>query len=190
MYRPQSHPPTPGTKQYKIFYKILLLGLSLFYSTANWSLSTDKEKNIEIESDSAEFDNTTGTITYQGNVSVSQGSIHIKGEYLTVQLKDEEIQNLTIQGKPSTFRQLPNDSDIHDDAQATTIKYDQAKDLVILIGNASVNQEQLHLQSEYIEYNTELNTIKLNNKNNTTNADEPSKKRVKIIYKPKTKNAN
>lgn len=178
-------------EQYTALYRILLLSISLCFSVTAWSLATDKEQTIEIEADNAEFDNEMGLITYHGNVLVTQGSIRISGNTLTMHVKNNQPQTLIIQGQPSRFRQLPDNSDTYDEAQAITMKYHQADDLIVLIGNASLEQAGISVHSEQIKYNITLSKMELGNDNKPqeriAETDSSTDERIKIIIKPKKK---
>lgn len=177
--------------KYKIPNRMLLLASLFFSVTSAWGLSTDKEQIIEIQADSSEFDNAIGMIIYQGNILVTQGSILLHADSLTAHLKDGKILTFTAQGKPAKFRQLPDNSDTYDEAEATTITYDRGKNLTVLMGNASIKQAQLSVYGEYIEYNTTLSKISAHSDDVQqdsrvdTDTDDTPKKRVRIIYDPK-----
>ena len=58
--------------------------LCTILSAAAVALPDDREKTISIESDSAERNEKTGLTVYQGNVIISQGSILIEADKITL----------------------------------------------------------------------------------------------------------
>ncbi|NIN34018.1 MAG: lipopolysaccharide transport periplasmic protein LptA, partial [Gammaproteobacteria bacterium] len=81
-------------------------------------LSTDKNQDIEIESDSVYLDDTQKLGIYSGDVVVTQGSIRITGDTLTIHYTEEnDIDKIIVEGEPATFRQLPDDSTVYDEAE-------------------------------------------------------------------------
>ena len=99
-----------------------------------YALSTDKQQDIEIEADSAEMDDVKGVTIYKGDVVVVQGSIRMTGHTMTVYNDDNgETELVIMQGTPATYRQLPDDSKIYDEAEALQMEYYALKDYVILI---------------------------------------------------------
>jgi len=156
-----------------------------------FALSTDKQQDIEIEADTAEMDDIKGITIYRGNVIVDQGSIHMTGDIMTVYNDaNGETELVIMEGKKATYRQLPDDSKIYDEAEALQMEYYALKDYVILIDEALVTQEGLRFSGSRIEYDTILSQVKAKGSTKTTKAkDDGSKKktdgRVKITIKKK-----
>ena len=155
------------------------------------ALSTDKLQDIEIEADTAEMDDIKGVSIYRGNVIVVQGSIRMTGDTMTVYFDDNGDMELVImQGRPATYRQLPDDSPIYDEAEALQMEYYALKDYVILIEEALVTQEGLRFSGERIEYDTVMSQVKAKGSTKTTKQKrgDTGKKdsgRVKITIKKK-----
>ena len=153
------------------------------------ALSTDKQQDIEIEADTAEMDDIKGITIYRGDVVVIQGSIRMTGHTMTVYFNENDDMELVImQGKPATYRQLPDDSKVYDEAEALQMEYYALKDYVILIDKALVTQEGLRFSGSRIEYDTVLSQVKAKGSTKTTKSDGAKKKndgRVKITIKKK-----
>jgi len=63
----------------------LLLGLGAALGSASaWSLPTDRDQPIHIQSDDAQLDDKKGVATYKGNVIITQGSMKITGNTVTI----------------------------------------------------------------------------------------------------------
>ena len=176
----------------KLISLLLIFILTLFVSNAQ-ALSTDKDKPIEIEADSAELDDKKGVTIYYGNVIVTQGSIRMTGNKMTVYFTDEDLDTVIMTGKPATYRQLPDNSDIYDEAEALTMEYYELKSLIILKEKALVKQKGLQFSGKRIEYDTVNSRIKaeggVSHKQNGDGSETTGEKRerVKIIIKPKKK---
>ena len=163
----------------------LLIILSPF---AN-ALTTDKDQPIEIEADEAELDDKKNVTVYTGNVIVTQGSIRMTGEKMTVYYTDDnDLDSVIIEGHPATYRQLPDNSEVYDEAQAKRMEYNNRKNLVVLIDNAIVQQEDLRFSGNRIEYDTENSKIKAKGQASTADETGPDKEatdgRVRITIKP------
>ena len=162
----------------------------LLGSLTAFPLSTDKDQPIEVEADEAELDDLNDVSIYRGNVIVRQGSIHMTGDVMTVYSKGgDELDHIIIVGNPATYKQLPDDSKVHDQAQAMRMEYYELKNLVVLIRDAWVKQDTSTLVGERIEYNTVLSQVKAWSQPggedvHTTPAAE-KKSRVKLIIKKK-----
>ena len=123
----------------------LVIGLlCLLGSLAAFPLSTDKDQPIEVEADEAELDDLNNVSIYRGNVVVRQGSIHMTGDVMTVYSKGgDELDHIIIEGNPATYKQLPDNSKVHDQAKALRMEYYELKNLVVLIRDAWVKQDTL-----------------------------------------------
>jgi len=179
--------------RFTILRNIVFLCASLLFTTNAWALSTDKDQPIEIEADSADLDNEKGVTIYRGNVVLIQGSVRMTGDTMTVYFKNDELDNLIMEGKPARYRQLPDDSEIYDEAEALRMEYYELKSLVILIDKASFKQEGLSFSGNRIEYDTEHSKVKargsIKQQSGTGNSGASSSgdERVKIILKPRKK---
>jgi lipopolysaccharide export system protein LptA len=156
-----------------------------------YGLSTDSEQNIEIEADTAEMDDVNKITIYRGNVIVTQGSIKMTGHTMTVHFdKNNNMELAVMNGTPATYRQLPDDSTVFDEAEALQMEYDALKNYVILIDQALVTQEGLQFSGKRIEYDTVLSKVKAEGQSKTVAKKEKSGEktkdgRVKIIIKKK-----
>ena len=133
----------------------------LLGSMTAWCLSTDKDQPIQVEADEAELDDLNDVSIYRGNVIVTQGSIRMTGDVMTVRSKGgDELDYLVIEGSPATYRQLPDNAAAPNQARAKRMEYHETRNLVVLIEDAWVKQDTSTLVGERIEYNTALSRVK------------------------------
>jgi lipopolysaccharide export system protein LptA len=158
------------------------------------ALTSDKDQPIEIEADNAELDDKKGVTIYRGNVVVTQGSIHMTGDTMTVYYTESnDLDTVIMEGQPATYRQLPDDSEVYDEAEALRMEYHELKNLIVLIDNAVVKQEGLRFSGNRIEYDTERSQIKARGRTATEISDDAGGQetekgdRVRITIKPKKK---
>jgi lipopolysaccharide export system protein LptA len=166
---------------------LLLTGLLVFNQSV--ALTTDQDQPIDIEADAAELDDQKGVTTYTGNVIVEQGSIRMTGEKMTVYYtKDNDLDTVIMEGHPATYRQLPDDSQVYDEAEALRMEYYGLKNLIVLIDNAVVKKEDLRFSGSRIEYDTEHSQIRARGQAaGDTDKSSSEGGRVKITIKPKKK---
>lgn len=158
-----------------------------------YPLSSDKDQPIEVEADEAELDDRNDVSIYRGNVVVRQGSIHMTGDVMTVYSKGgDELDHLVIEGNPATYKQLPDNSTVHDQAKAIRMEYYEQDNLVVLIRDALVKQDTSTLTGERIEYNTELSRVRAWSRPGGGEPEAASApgtgSRVKLILKKKKEN--
>lgn len=173
----------------KLLSVICLFSFSLYVH----ALSTDKDQPIEVEADYAELDDEKGVTIYKGNVIVTQGSMRIKGDQMTVTYNEnDDLDTLIVVGKPAHYQQMPDGSQILDEAEALKMEYHSLKNLIVLINEALVKQEGLRFSGNRIEYDTERSKVYARGsqtvKEQTDDAkSEKRNDRVKITIKPKKK---
>ncbi len=169
----------------------LLTAVCLLVGVASTlALSTDKDQPIEIEADEAELDDLHNVSIYRGNVIVVQGSIYMTGEVMTVyNTEEDKLDYLIMDGNPATYKQLPDNSTVYDQARALRMEYYELKNQVILIGDAWVKQETSTLTGERIEYDTELSKVKAwsSPEGDGGGITTKKKERVRLIIKKRTK---
>ena len=178
-------------RRLKKMQKIKLLIISFFILVVDYAycLSTDSEQDIEIEADTAEMDDIKKITIYRGDVVVIQGSIKMTGHTMHVYFdKNNDMELVIMDGTPATYRQLPDDSTIYDEAEALRMEYYALKNYVILIDQAKITQEETKLTGERIEYDTVLSKVKAKGKSGKTKEEKVDNERVKIIIKKKDKN--
>jgi lipopolysaccharide export system protein LptA len=159
------------------------------WATAAHGLASDKDQPIEVEADTAELDDAKKISIYRGNVIVTQGTIRMTGDVMTVhQTEDGDLDTLVLEGKPATYRQLPEKSSVHDEAEALRMEYYELRNYVILIREAVVTQEGLKFSGDRIEYDTAQSKVKAWSEPAGAGAKPAGTgERVKIIIKKKDK---
>ena len=175
----------------KTLIKMCALSILLMSGKAG-ALSTDKEQPIEIEADSAELDDKKRVTIYEGAVVVTQGSIRMTGDRMTVYYtKNNELDTVILTGKPATYRQMPDKGDVYDESEALRMEFYKSKNLIILINKAKVKQNDMSFGGDRIEYDTEHSKIRARGlvtiggkPSDDGEATPPEKGRVKIIIKP------
>ncbi len=174
--------------------KFLLFAVLLATSLTVHALSTDKDQPIEVEADYAELDDEKGVTIYKGNVIVTQGSMRINGDKMTVTYNEnDDLDTLIVTGRPAHYQQMPDNSQILDEAEALKMEYYQLKSLIVLINDALVKQEGLRFSGNRIEYDTERSKVYARSdetvREETGDAKAENRNdRVKITIKPKKKN--
>ena len=169
----------------KAVCRLFVLIMLLLAQQPVMALSTDQKQAIEINADTGVLDDAKSINTYTGNVVVTQGSIRITGDKMTVHYnKKNQIEVLVVEGNPATYRQLPDSSKVYDEAQAKRMEYHKQKNLVVLKDNAVVKQESGSLRSDRIEYDTALSRVKASSEPAAKGEKDGKKDRVKIIIPP------
>ena len=130
---------------------------------------------LELEADSASYDNKTGVAIYHGNVKISQGNIVLKGDVVEVHTVDDEVSKLIATADPSQL--IRRDEQHAIEAEAQRIEYKVAEGIVDFLGKVKIKEAGKLLTGDHATYDIRKKTVDLEKKEN----------RVRLIIQPKTK---
>jgi len=160
----------------KSFTIIILLAVSHLAV----ALESDSEQPVYIDSNTATYNDKTGTSIYTGNVETTQGSLHIKSDKLVVYMKEGDVDKMVFTGKPAKFRQLPGEGKDEIHGEGLTGEYYPSKNKLVLIEQAVVSQGTSRSASRLIIYDSKNSLIKAGEKSSDS-------KRVHSVFKAKPK---
>jgi lipopolysaccharide export system protein LptA len=156
-----------------------ILMITLLLPLRGWALSTDRDQPMTIEADRVELDDAKGISTYHGNVKVTQGTLVLTGDLMTVHSKGSDVQKVIMLGNPATYRQRPDGKDEDVRAKSERMEYYTDPERVILLKQAEVLQRGDILRSERIEYDVASDQVNAG----TSKPDE----RVRITIQPRSR---
>lgn len=156
----------------------LVLGLVFFVPSLVWALSEDVEQPVNIEADSVTFDNNNGIADYEGNVIITQGSLKILASKVHIQAPEHEISTVTAFGSPLQLSQKMDDGQMIK-GQGNKMTYDVKNKVMILTGDAKLEQGEDVISNNYIKYLPDTGKLHAGGKKNSG--------RVKAIFHPTNK---
>ena len=159
-----------------VFFAFILISLS----TPLWALSSDKQKPVEVEADSFNLDDAKKITVYSGNVIITQGSMEIMAEKVTIYGARGTTDKVIAIGNPVKFKQQPDGSQGLIRGEANRFDYLVTRDTLILIDKATLWQDGSTFTSDRIEYDSKRSVIKAGDK-------KSGSKRVKITLEPAKK---
>ena len=167
---------------------ILSLGAALG-SAAAWALPSDRDQPIRIQADSAELDDRQGVAVYRGDVIITQGTLKITGDTVTItQTASGDIDVFTSVGNLAYYEQKPAvDKDIVK-AYGKTIQYFASNERIVLIDQAKVIQEGNTFEGEKIVYDTRRQIVNAGRATGS-NVSTP-RPRIDMVIQPKNKPAD
>lgn len=121
-------------------------------ANTTWALDSDKEQPIQIVADVAVRDEVAGETRYEGNVVLTQGSLQITADKLSIQHSDSGADRIIATGSPATLIQQPTPDQTPVDASAQRIEYIRSEDLVRLLEDARIAQNGSTLSGNQIDY--------------------------------------
>jgi len=163
----------------------LLLGLSAYLlGSSAWALPEDRDQPIRVQADTAELDDRQGVAVYRGDVIITQGTMKITGDTVTITQDDNgDVEVFTSIGKPAYYEQKPAVDKEIVKAYGLTIQYFAANERIVLIDQAKVVQEGNTFEGEKIVYDTRRQIV---NAGRATNADVTTPRpRVDMVIQPR-----
>ena len=138
----------------------------------------DMSQKIEIDASKQAADLKNKIFSYIDNVVITQGSLIIHADLVQVLTQSgSEEKTYIAKGKPATFEQTLADGTPLN-LQADEIRYEPGNNLVIISGNALLQQEDSEVSGSKITYNIDTQYVNAESKNN---------ERTKTIFQPKEK---
>ena len=160
---------------------LVLLSMTLIASLSQ-ALPSDRDQPIKITADSAVRNEQTGETRYEGSVELTQGSLHIEADLLTLYQNDGAADGLiTATGTPATLQQTPHEGKAPIKAAAHRIAYDQKGDKVTLTENARIEQDGAIVTGATIDYVLSQQRVTANSDQTT---GQGTGQRVEMIIPP------
>lgn len=154
----------------KSFIITALLGASL---SAN-ALTGDTDKPINIDSGSQSLDMTNNVVVFSDNVLITQGSIRVTADRVTITRQEGKKEIIDASGSPVTFQQtLDNGKPVN--GKGNSVNYDLNAEYLILTGNAELKQLDSFIRANKITYDVKKQQLK---------ATSGGKNRVKTVLIP------
>ena len=145
------------------------LGLATWYALATGPAlaeRADRDKPVNIESDSMIADEAKKVATFDGKVVLTQGSLIIRADRIVVRQDNDGFQRGVATGNPASFRHKREGLGEHIDGEARRIEYDSRADRVEFFNGARLRRESGDdIRGDYISYDarTERFTVKASN---------------------------
>lgn len=167
---------------------IISLGAALG-SAAVWALPSDRDQPIRIQADTAELDDKQGVAVYRGDVIITQGTLKITGDTVTItQTASGDIDVFTSVGNLAYYEQKPAVDKEIVKAYGKTIQYFSSNERIVLIDQAKVIQEGNTFEGEKIVYDTRRQIV--NAGRATGNNVSMPRPRIDMVIQPKNKPAD
>ncbi len=149
-----------------IFPNVVLIIVVLFMQALD-ARSDDSTKPINIKADSAEINDATGVSIYKGNVVITQGTMKLTGDVVTLETANKKVKVIISQGDLSTFTQVTDDGRTVN-AEAEKMVYKISDNEIVLTQRAKLTEAGNSFASDRIVFYTNRETILANDRVNIT----------------------
>jgi len=115
----------------------------------------DRTKPINLESDSMRVDDVQKISVFEGKVVMTQGTLTIRADKITVRQDKEGHQYGSASGNPATFRQKRDGAEEYIEGEADRIEYNGKIDKVEFFDRARLKREPAdEVRGNYISYDS------------------------------------
>jgi lipopolysaccharide export system protein LptA len=135
--------------------RIALAMAALFAATACTAAlaeRADREKEIVVGADHLLADDANRTSVFEGSVVVTQGTMRMTANKVTVKEDAERHKYYVAYGAPVTFRQKRDKVDEWVEGYAERAEFDDLTDVLKLYNRARVKSNQNEITGEFISY--------------------------------------
>jgi len=146
----------------------------------------DRDKPVNIESDRMNADDAKKTAVFEGRVVLTQGTLLIRADRLTIRQDSEGFQSAVAVGRPATFRQKREGLVEYIDGEAERIEYDGRADRVQLFNGARVRRDGGDdVRGSYISYDSKTEFFSVQSAKDASPQSRDG--RVRAVIMPKKK---
>ena len=146
---------------------------------------TDRSKPINLESDRMRVDDAQKSSVFEGRVVMTQGTLTIRADKITVRQDKDGFQYGTASGNLATFRQKRDGAGEYVEGEAERIEYDGKIDRVEFFSRARLKREPAdEVRGNYISYDSRTEFFSVNSGANPAAPGSPDA-RVRAVIQPK-----
>ncbi|ASP38745.1 lipopolysaccharide transport periplasmic protein LptA [Bacterioplanes sanyensis] len=167
--------------------RLISSALLLLLASCSLALEQDWQQPVTILSDHAELDRKTGMVMYEGNVTLTQGTLRIEAEQLLLFRNGELLERVTARGTPARYEQIISTGDTPTRARGERIDYLAQKREILIEGGARLEQDGNLFSGEQIRYDMLRDTISAQGGEKTPGDD--GSQRIKVVIQPQTSTA-
>lgn len=162
--------------------------LGIVFTDAAWGERADRDKPVHLEADRATVQDANKLATFMGNVVLTQGTLTIRADKMTVKEDASGFQYATAFGNLASFRQKRDGMDEYVEGWSERMEYDGKADKVQLFKKARLRRGHDEVHGEYISYDAVNEFFQVNGSGEAnTSTPSQSEGRVRAVIQPKRK---
>ena len=147
----------------------------------------DRDKPVNLEADRVTIDDAKQTAMFEGNVTLTQGTLQIRGERMEVRQDKEGFKFGTTWGNPAHFRQKREGYDEYIEGWAERIEYDGRAETMQMFNRAQMRRGQDEVRGNYISYDAKTEFYQVIGGGTRAAAPNNPEGRVRAVIQPKPK---
>jgi lipopolysaccharide export system protein LptA len=143
----------------------------------------DREKPVNIEADKMTADDNKKSTHFEGRVILTQGTIRLTADDMTVREDADGFKFATAYGNPVTFRQKREGVNEWVDGMAQRVEYNGKLDRIELFDKALVRRDKDEIRGNYLSYDTKTEFLQARGAGDSGQASPNG--RVHVTLQPK-----
>jgi lipopolysaccharide export system protein LptA len=147
---------------------------------------SDRDKPVNIEADRLTVDDVKKESVFEGNVTVSQGSLSLKADKVVVKQDAGGFNYAYAYGKPAYFKQKRDGFDEYIEGQGERLEYDGKADRMQVFTNAEIHKGADEVKGDFITYDAKTGFYQVMGGPSVATAVNP-KGRVRATIQPPKK---
>jgi len=156
---------------------------------AVWAERADREQPVNLEADRVDLDDAKKEAVFEGNVTLTQGTLMIKADKIIVKQDADGFQYGIAYGSPAHFRQKREGFDDFIEGFSERLEYDGKADKVQMFTNARIQRGRDEVRGDYISYNAITEFFQVIGGGKTAATPGNPQGRVRAVIQPKPKAA-
>ena len=173
--------------QRRLVDAVVIMALSAL-SSAALAEKADKDKPVNIEADKLTIDDIKKESVFEGNVTLTQGTLTLKADRVVVKQDAKGFNYGFAYGKQAYFKQKREGYDEYIEGTADRLEYDGRRDKMQMFVNAEVRKGNDEVKGDYISYDAVTEFYQVIGGPSVTNQVNP-KGRVRAVIQPPKKTA-
>lgn len=163
-------------------FALVTAALFATHSAVTLALPSDKNETIRGSADNLTVDQKNGVATYTGSVKIQQGSLVITADSIVIHTNpDSSVEKMIATGSPARFQQQPEKDQGVVTAAAKKITYTPNNEHLLLVEDASVEQNGAVMSGPQIDYDLVKEVMKAAGKNGASGNGQ----RIEIVIPPR-----
>ena len=144
----------------------------------------DRSKPINLESDRMHVDDAQKISVFEGKVVMTQGTLSIRADKVTLRLDKDGYQYGTASGNLASFRQKRDGADEYIEGEAERIEYDGKLDKVEFFNRARLKRDPAdEVRGNYISYDSRTEYFTVTGGNQAASGGPDG--RVRAVIQPR-----
>ena len=155
---------------------LALAALAIAFAGLAVARESDRRQQMAIEAASSDCGlGSNATCTLTGNVTITQGTLHIVAAKAVVQQSGGDPSRALLSGGVTLKQQMDDGTDL--DAKSSNVDYDLKNEVVVFTGNVVITQQRGTLNGQRVVYNMKSGQVQSGGDGNG---------RVKMTIQPKS----